>query len=168
MFLLYLAFRLPAARVTIADMRDSEGELVRDWYRGSVIDPVTAFLARTGAWGGVGAIAAGAVLRAIGHLFPSRDGIGVGDNGVLVRSRSRPDQWVPWSEVERFEVVSRGRGDAISVIRGNGEPLLAGRFRTNSFTRARNARAIEAYKVQQALEHERVKAIRAARRSAPG
>ena len=127
-------------------MRDSEGELVRDWYRGSVIDPVTAFLARTGAWGGVGAIAAGAVLRTIGHLFPSRDGIGVGDNGVLIRSRSRPDQWVPWSEVERFEVVSQGRGDAISVIRGNGEPLLAGRFRTNSFTKARNARAIDAYR----------------------
>jgi hypothetical protein len=93
MFLLYLAFRLPAARVTIADMRDSESGLVRDWHRGSVIDPVTAFLARTGAWGGVGAIAAGAALRAIGHPFPSRDGIGVGDNGVLVRSRSRPDQW---------------------------------------------------------------------------
>lgn len=168
MFLPYLAFRSSAARVTIADMRDSEGELVREWYRGSVIDPVTAFLARTGARGGVGAIAAGAVLRAIGHLFPSRDRIGVGDNGVLVRSRSHPDQWVPWAEVERFEVVSRGRGEAISVIRGNGEPLLAGRFRVSSPTRARNAREIDAYKAQHALEHERVKAIRAARRSAPG
>jgi hypothetical protein len=122
--------------------------------------------------------AAGAVLRASGLLgtgialgvlglltlltvaiaflsrFPSREGIGVGDNGVLVRSRSRPDQWVPWSEVERFEVVSQGRADAISVIRGNAEPLLAGRFYRRPLTRARNVPAIKAYKAQHALEHE--------------
>jgi hypothetical protein len=177
-------------------MRDSAGEQVRHWYRSGAIDPVTAFLARTRvtavlaqttAVAGAGGIVAGAVLRVDGLLvggialaalglltvavkllarIPSREGIGVGDNGVLVRSRSRPDQWVPWSEVEKFGVISQGGLDAISIIRSNAEPLLAGRFYSSSLSRGRNAPVIKAYRIQHALEHERVEAIRAARRSA--
>jgi hypothetical protein len=95
-----------------------------------------------------------------------REAIGVGDSGVIVRSRNRPDQLVPWPEIEKFEVVSRGGADAISIIRRNAEPLLVGRFRDSPNTHVRDAPVMKAARVQRALEHERVKAIRAAKRSA--
>ena len=176
-----------AAHGTIPDMTDSAGGAVQHWYRG--IDPVTRFLLRAIAPGGAGVLALGAVLRAGGLLvtgvalcalglvaiagislshLPFRDGIGVGDGGVLVRSRSRPDQWVPWSEIEKFEVTSRGGADAISIIRSNAAPLLTGKIYSSPLSRGRNAPTIRAYEIQHALEHERVKAIRAARRSARG
>jgi hypothetical protein len=168
-------------------MADSAGGTVRHWYRG--IDPVTGFLLRAIAPGGVGVLALGAISRVGGLLvtgialcvlgllaiaglslsrLPFRDGIGVGDNGVLVRSRSRPDQWVPWSEIEKFQVADRGGADAILIIRSNAKPLLTGKIYSSPLSRGRNAPTIRAYEIQHALEHERVKAIRAGRRSVSG
>jgi hypothetical protein len=94
-----------------------------------------------------------------------REGIRVTDTGVLVRSRNRPDQLVPWSKIEKFEVVGRGSTDAISIIRSDAGPLLAGSFRDSRNTHVRDAPVIKASRVQRELEHERVKAIRAAKRS---
>ena len=109
--------------------------------------------------------AIGLVMKLLGRTIV-REGISVGDDGVLVRSRNRPDQLVPWSEIEKFEVVGRGGTDAISIIRSNAEPLLAGRFRDSQNHRGREAPMIKASQVQRGLEHERVRAIRAAKRSA--
>jgi hypothetical protein len=59
-----------------------------------------------------------------------RSGVGVGRDGVLVRSTSGLTRWVPWTDVERFDLVTppKSRSSsmrAIAVIRRNAGPVIA-------------------------------------------
>jgi hypothetical protein len=58
-----------------------------------------------------------------------RSGIGVARDGVLVRSTLGRARWIPWPEIEKFEIITppHWRGDyrAIAVVRRGKSPLIA-------------------------------------------
>src|ERR1700743_983335 len=80
-----------------------------------------------GNWAYVGAliVVAGVYLLVAGF----HSGIGMARDGVLVRSNLGRTNWIPWPEVEKFEIVSPPNwiGDyrAIAVVRRGKGPLIA-------------------------------------------
>jgi hypothetical protein len=80
-----------------------------------------------GNWAYVGALI---VVTGVYLLFAGfHSGIGVARDGVLVRSNLGRTNWIPWPEIEKFEIVSPPNwiGDyrAIAVVRRGKSPLIA-------------------------------------------
>lgn len=82
-----------------------------------------------------------------------RSGIGIGDAGVRVRNLAGLTRWVPWPEVERFEVICpprwEGEAYAVGVICRDGRRLftagclISGRPRNSERLQARAAAIAE-------------------------
>ena len=77
-----------------------------------------------GNWAYVGALIA--VIGVYVLVAGFHSGVGVARDGVLVRSNLGRTNWIPWPEIEKFEIVSppNWRGDyrAIAVVRRGEKP----------------------------------------------
>jgi hypothetical protein len=92
-------------------------------------------------WDSVGLVL-GAVLALLSLLFLAtsfRAGIGVGADGVLVRRAFGRDRWVPWPQVQRFDLEQKpgryGMRYQIRVIRTDSTQLSTGVWSINSSTK---------------------------------
>lgn len=89
-----------------------------------------------------------------------RAGIGAGADGVLVRRATGRSQWVPWTEVERFDALEKkgSRGGVIhqiAVIRRDAKPLITAGC---CFSYSKRSQLTELNRTLDRLERERLKA----------
>ena len=92
-------------------------------------------------------------------------GIGVARDGVLVRSNLGRTNWIPWPEIEKFEIVSppNWRGDyrAIAVVRPGKSPLNAEACTYVPWSKWTESNRKILQDLLRALEDERITAQRA-------
>lgn len=98
-----------------------------------------------------------------------RAGVGVGRDGVLIRSMSGGTEWIPWSEIEQFSIIRRrARGDLYAsvavVFVDNRKPVFINACsaapRRKDWTKAN----LKLGALQTALENARVALARAGQR----
>jgi hypothetical protein len=125
-------------------MRNPSHGKVRRWYRckkgiwqnTAALSCGVAFvgllLVGVGAANDYAVLLVGGLLTVAGLLMLTvslRAGIGIADEGVLVRSTLGWRRWASWSEIEHFEIVRpwfwRGNGRGIAVMLINRRPLVA-------------------------------------------
>jgi hypothetical protein len=91
-------------------------------------------------------------------------GIGVARDGVLVRSNLGRARWIPWPEIEKFEIVSppNWRGDyrAMAVVRRGKGPLIADACAYRPWSKWTESNRKILQDILRALEDERITAQR--------
>ena len=91
-------------------------------------------------------------------------GIGVARDGVLVRSNLGRAHWIPWPEIEKFEIVSPPNwiGDyrAIAVVRRGKSPLIADACAYIPWSKRTESNRKILQDLLRALEDERIAAQR--------
>lgn len=121
-----------------------------------------------GNWAYVGALIA--VIGVYVLVAGFHSGVGVARDGVLVRSNLGRTNWIPWPEIEKFEIVSppNWRGDyrAIAVVRRGKSPLIADACSYIPWSKWTESNRKILRDLLRALEDERITAQRPLNRAA--
>jgi hypothetical protein len=110
------------------------------WYAvATALGSILSFVG--GIWDVVG-LGLGAVFALLSLQFLAisfRAGIGVGPDGVLVRRALGQNRWVPWAQVQRFDLKEKatryGMNYQIAVIRTDATQLSTGVWSIDSSTK---------------------------------